>query len=139
LNFVTFTVEEANKLIPEIRPRMERLIGSKREMERLQDRIEVLTLTVAGATKSNPDSQELGQLHDQRNRLADSISKDITWVHGHGCVVKDLDKGLVDFYALAGDRLVFLCWKLGEAEVSHWHPLDGGYGQRKPLQTEPDD
>jgi hypothetical protein len=98
----------------------------------------VLTLAVAGATKSNPDSQELGQLHDQRNRLADAVSKDISGIHGHGCVVKDLDKGLVDFYALAGDRLVFLCWKLGESEVSHWHPLDGGYGQRQPLQTEPD-
>lgn len=138
MNFVTFTVEEANQLLPEIRPRMERLIRSKREIERLQDRIEVLTLAVAGATKSNPDSEELAQLHEQRNRRADALSKDISWIHGRGCVVKDLDKGLVDFYALAGDRLVFLCWKLGESEVSHWHPLDGGYGQRQPLQTEPD-
>ena len=139
MNFVTFTVEEANKLLPEIRPRMERLARNKRAVEQLQDRIEVLTLAVAGATRGNPDAQELGQLHDQRNQLADSISKDITWIHGHGCVVKDLDQGLVDFYALAGDRLVFLCWKLGENEVSHWHPLDGGYAQRQPLQTEPDD
>lgn len=138
MNFVTFTVEEANRLLPEIRPRMERLTRSKRDIERLQDRIEVLTMAVAGASKTNPDAQELERLHDDRNRMADTISKDIASIHGHGCVVKDLDKGLVDFYALAGDRLVFLCWKLGEAEVSHWHPLDGGYGQRQPLQTEPE-
>ena len=51
-------------------------------------------------------------------------------------MVKDLDQGLIDFYALAGDRLVFLCWKLGEREVAHWHPLDGGFEQRQSLQSE---
>jgi hypothetical protein len=138
LNIITFTVEEANRLLPEIRPRMERLILGKRSIERLQDRIEVLTVAISGASRNNPDARELGRLHDERNRMADTISKDISWIHGHGCVVKDLDQGLVDFYALAGDRLVFLCWKLGETEVSHWHPLDGGYDQRQSLQTEPD-
>ncbi|HUK64136.1 MAG TPA: DUF2203 family protein, partial [Dongiaceae bacterium] len=58
-------------------------------------------------------------------------------VDERGAVVKDLDLGLIDFYSLAGDRLVFLCWKLGEAEVAHWHPLDGGYASRRPLDCSP--
>jgi hypothetical protein len=138
VKLVTFTVEEANKLLHEIRPRMQRLTEAKRDFERLQGRIDVLTLAVAGASKANPDHQELAGLHDQRNRLAEVISKEISAIHDHGCVVKDLDKGLVDFYALSGDRLVFLCWKLGERDVSHWHPIDGGFGDRQPLQTEPE-
>lgn len=138
MKLVTFTVEEANKLLHEIRPRMQRLTEAKRDFERLQGRIDVLTLAVAGASKANPDHKELARLHDQRNRLAEVISKEISAIHDHGCVVKDLDKGLVDFYALSGDRLVFLCWKLGERDVSHWHPIDGGFGDRQPLQTEPE-
>ena len=138
MKLVTFTVDEANKLLHEIRPRMQRLTEAKRDFERLQSRIDVLTLAVAGASKANPDNQELAGFHDQRNRLAEVISKEISSIHDHGCVVKDLDKGLVDFYALSGDRLVFLCWKLGEREISHWHPIDGGFGDRQPLQTEPE-
>jgi len=136
VNLITFTVEEANKLLPELRSRMQRLTGAKRDFEELQDRIHVLTLAIAGASKDNPDAQELGSLQGQRTRLAEVISKEIAAIHRHGCVVKDLDKGLIDFYALAGDRLVFLCWKLGEKEVAHWHPLDGGFEQRQSLQSE---
>ena len=136
MNLITFTVEEANKLLPELRSRMQRLTGAKRDFEELQDRIHVLTLAIAGASKDNPDAQELGSLQGQRTRLAEVISKEIAAIHRHGCVVKDLDKGLIDFYALAGDRLVFLCWKLGEKEVAHWHPLDGGFEQRQSLQSE---
>jgi len=54
-------------------------------------------------------------------------------VHRRGVLVKDLERGLVDFYALSGDRLIFLCWHLGEAEVSHWHTLEGGFSTRQPL------
>jgi hypothetical protein len=133
---VTFTVEEANKLLPELCARMERLTRAKRDFESLQSRIQVLTLAVAGASKDNPDRQELHQLQEQRTPLTEVISREIAAIHDYGCVVKDLDQGLVDFYALAGDRLVFLCWKLGEREVAHWHPLDGGFEQRQSLQSE---
>ena len=136
MNLVTFTVEEANRLLPELRGRMQRLTETKHQLEQLRSRVQVLTLAVSGASKDNPDALELGQLHDTCNRLADIIAKEVTAIHGHGCVVKDLDQGLIDFYALAGDRLVFLCWKLGELEVSHWHPLDGGFEQRQSLKTE---
>ena len=66
--------------------------------------------------------------------LGDQIAQGITAIHRRGVVVKDLDRGLLDFYALAGDRLIFLCWQLGEAEVSHWHTLEGGFTGRQPIQ-----
>ena len=138
MKLVTFTVEEANKLLPELRGRMQRLTQAKRDYQELQSRIQVLTLAVSGASKDNPDAQELARLHDQRSPLEEIIAREVAAIHGHGCVVKDLDQGLIDFYALAGDRLVFLCWKLGEREVAHWHPLDGGFEQRQSLQSEID-
>ena len=133
MKLVTFTVDEANQALKKIRPRIQRLVEAKREFERLQTRISVLGLATAGATRDNPDAHELQALHEQRNRQAGEISQQMAAVHRHGCLVKDLERGLVDFYAVAGDRLVFLCWQLGETEVGHWHTLEGGFGSRQPL------
>jgi hypothetical protein len=128
-----FSVEEANGLIAEISPELRRLSGDKREFDRLQNRIEVLGLAVSGAAPGNPDAEERRQLVDLRDGLAARLSQGVGRIQRHGCLVKDLERGLVDFYALSGDRLVFLCWQLGEAEVGHWHTLEGGYARRQPL------
>ena len=84
----------------------------------------------------NPDALELRELSreapatgrvDRARGRGDS--------HETGVLVKDLDQGLVDFYALMGDRLVFLCWQLGEPEVAHWHALEEGFAGRRPLKN----
>lgn len=129
------TVEEANRLLAEIRPVLERLRGQKREFDRLETRIDVLLVATAGADAENPDALELRQCADKRRRLGEMIGRAVTQLHEKGVLVKDLDAGLCDFYALQGDRLVFLCWKLGEAEVAHWHTLEGGFAARKPLKN----
>ena len=48
-------------------------------------------------------------------------------------VVRDIDSGLVDFPAVIDGREVYLCWRLGEESVDHWHDLDSGFGGRTPL------
>lgn len=135
MKLVIFTIEEANRALANIRPRMERLVPAKADFDALLSQIEVLKLAVAGASRENPDAQELQALQDRRARLAETISREIAAIQAHGCQVKDLDKGLVDFHAVAGDRLVFLCWQLGEPEIKHWHTLDGGFASRQPLHT----
>ena len=112
---------------------MERLVKAKAEFDRLLTRIEVLKLAAAGTADDNPDARELSLMKERRQRLGESISKEITAIQSHGCLVKDLDRGLVDFHALAGDRLVFLCWQVGESDVTHWHTLEGGFSSRQPL------
>jgi hypothetical protein len=52
-----------------------------------------------------------------------------------GCVFKGFEAGLVDFYALREDRLVFLCWKLGEERIPHWHDIDAGFAGRHPIDN----
>lgn len=129
------TVEEANRLLAEIRPLLERLRGQKREFDRLETRIEVLAVATAGAAPENTDAVELRTCQDKRRRLGEAIGRAVTALHEKGVLVKDLDVGLCDFYSLAGDRLVFLCWKLGEPEVAHWHTLEGGFAGRRPLKN----
>jgi len=129
-----FTVDEANELVPQIRARLERLVLQKREFDRLESRMAILLVATAGAASDNPDAIELAALTEQRRRLGEVMGAGVQELHDKGVMVKDLDRGLVDFYALAGDRLIFLCWHLGEADVSHWHALDSGFRGRQPLK-----
>jgi len=114
-----FTVEDANKLATEIRPRLERLAMRKREFDSLEKRMSILLVATSGAAPDNPDALELRALEEKRRRLGESIGKGVQELHAKGVLVKDIDRGLVDFYSLMGDRLVFLCWQVSEAEVSH--------------------
>jgi len=133
MKLVLFTVEEANHLLEELRPRIQRLVDAKREYDRVQGRVDVLQVATSGASGENPDVRELEALRKRHADLAEVISRGVQTIHRWGCLVKDLDRGLVDFYALTGDRLVFLCWQLGESEISHWHTIEGGFSARQPL------
>jgi hypothetical protein len=133
MKLVLFTVEEANGLLEELGPRLQRLVDAKREYDRVQGRVDVLQVATSGASGENPDVRELEALRKRHADLAEVISRGVQTIHRWGCLVKDLDRGLVDFYALTGDRLVFLCWQLGESEISHWHSIEGGFSARQPL------
>ena len=139
MKLTLFTIEEANRLLTEIRPRFERLVEAKREFDRIRGRLEVLGLATSGAADENPDVLELRRLQQRYNALAELISNGVSAIHRRGCLIKDLDQGLLDFYTLNGQRLVFLCWKLGEAEITHWHGLNAGFSDRQPIgHGEPD-
>jgi hypothetical protein len=133
-----FSVEEANRLVVEIRPLLEELVRAKTELARIDRRIDVLTLAAAGASVENPDARDLRQAVERRSRMVDRMRRGIREIQSRGPLVKDLDRGLIDFYSLVGDRLIFLCWQLGEPEVGHWHSLEGGFAARQPLRTEPE-
>lgn len=134
MRITLYTVDEANEMLPQVRARLERIVIQKREFDRLESRMAILLVATAGAAPDNPDALELAALTEKRRRLGEVLGAAVQELHDKGVMVKDLDKGLVDFYALAGDRLIFLCWHLGEAEVTHWHALDSGFRGRQPLK-----
>src|SRR5262249_29838916 len=68
-----FTVEEANKLAIDIRPRLERLVERKREFDALEKRMGILLVATSGAAPENPDTRELRSLEEKRRRLGESI------------------------------------------------------------------
>ncbi len=135
MRITLYTVEEANRLLGRIRPELERLRGRKREFDRIETRMSVLLVATAGAVPENTDAIELREITEKRRRLGEAIGRSLAALQESGVLVKDLEQGLCDFYALAGDRLVFLCWRLGEAEVGHWHSLEDGFAGRRPLNN----
>jgi len=68
--------------------------------------------------------------------LGAQIAEGTRRIEALGCVVKDLDRGLVDFPSRREDQTVFLCWRLGETSIRYWHGLKEGFAGRKPLEQD---
>jgi len=66
-------------------------------------------------------------------REAEAVAAAVEELNRLGVLVKDLDRGLVDFPALRQGEEVLLCWQVGEDEVAFWHGVEEGFAGRKPL------
>jgi hypothetical protein len=127
-----FTPEEANELLGEVRPVAEELVAHRRELAVTTARRARLVTRIAG-NGGDFDPQEPRALEEELEREAEAIVACVERLERLGVLVKDLDRGLVDFPALRRGEEVLLCWQVGEDEVGHWHGLDEGFAGRKPL------
>ncbi len=123
-----FTRTEANEIVTRLRPLME-------ELREAWDRIK----------KLNPEIQKIRgkamqDAYSPRGvEYVESVSH-LTLLMGQvrdmGVIVKDLDKGLCDFPYLKEDRVVYLCWHLGEDSIEYWHDIEGGFAGRELLDEQ---
>ena len=127
-----FTPEEANALLAEVRPAAEELVAHRRAFTVTTARRARLAYRIAG-NGGDFDPQEPRELAEQLQREAQAVVRCVERLERLGVLVKDLDRGLVDFPALRRGEEVLLCWQVGEDEVGHWHGLDEGFAGRKPL------
>jgi hypothetical protein len=119
-----FTPDEANALLPRLKPLLRQLRDAKEELTDAEAH-EILSEAASGNGGGEPGRQ-VGVAFLEVRRLLETLEV-------AGIVLKDIDRGLVDFPALLDGREVFLCWELGEDEVGHWHDLEAGYRGRQPL------
>jgi len=127
-----FTPEEANALLAEVRPAAEELVAHRRAMTEAAAERARLVRRIAG-NGGDFDPQEPRLLEETFEREAEAVARCVEQLERLGVVVKDLERGLVDFPALHDGEEVLLCWELGEDEVAFWHGLDEGFAGRKPL------
>lgn len=119
-----FTRAEANSLLPQLTTLLSRLKDAKDE---LTDSEAHEALSEAAPTNGGGEQgSRVGIAFLEVRRLIDTVEQ-------AGIVLRDIDRGLVDFPALRDSREIYLCWELGENEVAYWHDLEGGYGGREPL------
>jgi hypothetical protein len=119
-----FTRVEANALLPGLTTLLSQLRDAKDELTDT-DAHEVLS-EAAPTNGGGEQGRRVGVAFLEVRRLIDSVER-------AGIVLRDIDRGLVDFPALLDGREVYLCWELGEDDVGFWHDLEGGYGGREPL------
>jgi hypothetical protein len=127
-----FTPEEANALLEHVRPAAERLVRHRRAFAEAAAKRSQLSTHVAG-NGGDLDPGEVREDAEQMEREAEAVAAAVEELTGLGVLVKDLDRGLVDFPALRRGEEVLLCWHVGEDEVAFWHGLDEGFAGRKPL------
>jgi hypothetical protein len=120
-----FTVEEANDLLPQIRPLLAEIIDRRGRIVRgHRDVVEFLRQEPSDVGGAGPSA--LVQDFIAIEQLARQIRR-------HGCILKDLNNGLVDFLAERDGREVYLCWRFGEPRVEFFHDLHTGYMSREHL------
>jgi hypothetical protein len=119
-----FTREEANALLPRLTAMLSRLRDAKDELTDTEAH-EALS-EAAPANGGGDEGRQVGVAFLEVRRLLETIEQS-------GIVLRDIDRGLVDFPTVIDDREVYLCWELGEDDVAYWHDMDAGYGGREPL------
>lgn len=122
-----FTVEEANALIPFLREKFAQIHALLPPLIERREKMKPIFRAARRNGGGGGDSRYLDLSLQVQRHIAEILQK--------GVLIKDLERGLVDFPALRGDQEVFLCWELKEAdEVRYWHDLFSGYAGRRPLE-----
>lgn len=127
-----FTPSEANELIPRLEVLMREL-----QLEAGRLRTAVADLTRMDRTLAGADFNQLmehsPELREIANRMADMAAQ----IESFGCVLKDIEQGLVDFPFDSDGEVAFLCWQYGEPHVIAWHGIEDGFAGRRPLRGAP--
>lgn len=131
-----FTVEEANQMIPFLEDAFTRALQMRHQ---IGDIMQLLELVDAAPERDDfeinlPDASP-AVIHNRATlkALMLAVQDELTKIEATGCLVKNLEHGLVDWFAKKGGRDVFLCWRMGEKEVLFWHDTRDGFRGRRPI------
>jgi hypothetical protein len=119
-----FTRAEANALLPQLKALLKQLREAKDELTDAEAH-EALSEAAPG-NGGGEEGRQVGVAFLEVRRLLETIEQS-------GIVLRDIDRGLVDFPAMIDGNEVYLCWELEEDDVAYWHDMDAGYGGREPL------
>ncbi len=117
-----YSVQEANDLLPHVAPALIELRDKFEEATKIR-------VAVARAASTNGGSPE----REQWSRTLARVTELLERLQGWQIELRDISSGLVDFPAVIDGEQAWLCWRLGEVEVGHWHPKDAGLAGRRPL------
>ena len=128
----TFTLADANRTLPLVSRIVQDLVLRYPRWRALVDEYELVTVS----QRADMPDPRVSELERQVTALAREIDGYIHEIAELGAEVRNpLDSGLVDFPGLHDGRPIFLCWRLGEETIEHWHEREGGYAGRQPIEA----
>jgi hypothetical protein len=127
-----FTPAEANSALSDVRPAAERLVALRVRMRELEGE-QALLVNAIGGNGGGYAASDLNIAQTELHSLADAVGACLQRLEELGVIVKDLDRGLLDFPALRDGEQVELCWQVGELRVEYWHRIGEGFAGRKPV------
>ena len=131
-----FTLDEAQGLIPEVDRLVREAVASKSQFDEAERALQSFTERIMMLGGVLVDRARAFEVRNRRESAVSCLRNNIQRVQEIGCVVKDLDVGLVDFPTLFRGEDVYLCWKLGERAIGFWHGVDEGFRGRKAIDQD---
>ncbi len=131
----TFTIEQANAALPLVRAIVSDLVHLSQEVTERRQRVSYL-LNNRVRNENDPYWQELAAMEASLEEDAMQLRGYVDELRQLGIEPKSAVDGIVDFPSRLDGRDIYLCWKLGEPEVLHWHEINGGFQGRRPLTVD---
>ena len=129
----TFTLDEAQSLLPVLESLLRAAINAKKFIEECDTQMQALHhrifLNGGMFLQIVPLARRKAKRVKAEQRAKDAVAE----IDSIGVQVKDLDIGLLDFPCVVEGQVVLLCWKLGEKAIAHWHGVQEGFAGRKPI------
>jgi hypothetical protein len=131
-----YAIDEANAALPEVERILAALRDQRVELISLRDRV-VAASPPDEATPTTGAAEQIRLLRLGMQGLIDQMQAGVARLVEMDITLREIATGLIDFPALVSGAPIWLCWRLGEPEVAHWHPHDEGYDTRRPLSELP--
>jgi hypothetical protein len=129
----TFTLDEAEQLLPTIEALLKRAMEAKQAAEEIEEDLQQLGRRIFLAGGMMVDVAAVRKQRAVLEALVQRAKDAIEEIDAIGVQVKDLSIGLLDFPAYLDGEIVLLCWKLGEERIDYWHSIEAGYRGRQPV------
>lgn len=131
-----FTLAEAQSLIPQVDTLLREAVALKADFQEAEQKLEAFSQRVTLMGGVLIDREKVIDARNRRDETGAKLRAAIEQVQEVGCVIKDLDIGLIDFPTLLRGVEVYLCWKLGEPAIAFWHGVDEGFRGRKAIDRD---
>jgi hypothetical protein len=128
-----FSLTEAEHTRAELEPVLLEAMEARRRAKAIDEKMTELATRIQLSGGMRFDYQQAGQQRLEQNNLESSIAAALEKIHSAGCVVKDLDVGLLDFPARLNNEDIYYCWRVGEDRIRFYHRQDEGFAGRKPI------
>ena len=126
-----YTLDEANAMLPLLRSILRDVTKLANE---LRDRYERLVRLQKTGGLDQAHQEEVQHLAAEFERGQEKMHEFEFELQKLDVELKDYYTGLIDFRHLKEGREVYLCWRLGEEDVAHWHELNSGFQGRKRIE-----
>ena len=128
-----FTLKEAERTRREVEPVLVEAIDTRKKLAPLENELAAVSARIMMMGGIIVPYEKLAAMRAQHQQLAETLKTALKRILETGCLIKDLDIGLLDFPAVINKQDVYLCWKLGEDRIRFYHRQDEGFASRKPL------